>query len=201
MEPTGQPERIFHTGRNARTIFLTAFGAVWFCFGLVILFVPGARGDETPSVASYAIAYCLTFLGGGALVGASLMVFLRSALMVYPEGVMVVDWRGRPTFVAWRDLDSMIVLFQVAHGPRGSCRTATLYLAMASADGSKLRVKAAHLGSQAAYEEVTSTLAARADLACAGKTQLGRRAVEEVWRKGSDSGARWTAGPQQRGRD
>jgi len=203
MEPTGQPERIFHTGRNARTLFIVAWGVLFVLFGGLALGAMLQRGESGARALTVynVIAGSLLILVGLTAVVISLMAFSRSAVSVYREGVLIRDWRGRSTSVPWSDLEGMVVHYQLVASPYGSSQVATLHLVLRYPVGQSARLKVARLGSDAARDEITSTLAARADLAYAGETQLGRSAVEEVWRKGSDSGARWTAGPQQRGRD
>jgi len=96
--PSGPPERIFHTGRNAVSISMMVVGAALLGFGLVplILTRPQQRADLGPA----ALALAVFILGGAWALGGYLLVFLREALAIYPDGLLVTNWRGRQRLIS-----------------------------------------------------------------------------------------------------
>jgi hypothetical protein len=186
MKPTGPPERVFRTGRNQVAITGMIIGAVFLAFGFALLVLTWR--DEKEYLGPLALVLAVFILGGGWALGGYLLVFLREALALYPEGLLVTSWSGRRTFIPWSDLDGIVMAghagFWVTPGTYAAS-TLTLYLLVKAPSGETTRLQVARIGSQATRDEITSALAERAGLTYVGEQQPGLNAGEVAWRRQS----------------
>ena len=188
--PSGQPERIYRTGRNQLSIDGMIVGAVWLAFGLALLVLTWR--DEKENLGPLALVLAVFIPGGGWMFGGCLLVFLREALAIYPEGLLVANWSGRRTLIPWSDLDGMVMASRagpwVSTGPWASiaapsASALTLYLLVKAPSGETTRLEVARIESQATATEITSALAERAGLTYVGDQQQGLSADEVAWHR------------------
>jgi len=189
-KPSGSPERVFHIGRNASSILMVCFGLLWLCVGLLPLLSPNREPGSAYSIGPIALALVVFILGGGAVAGGYLLVFFREALAIHPEGLLRTDWRARQTFIAWSELEGLVTGPPTLYvstsaslwSPAGNW---TLYLVVRQALGDSRRVEAGRIGPRRAYDEITSAIAAHADLEYVGDAPLGLNPGEKAWRRKS----------------
>ena len=195
-QPHGPPERVFHTGRTSAIEFYIYFPLLFALLGAAFLF-PAWAGEGTaeqmPSFKHLAELSMMTAFGWPIVVAGICISmlhtinYLRSALVVYLDGLMFRDWLGRRRFIPWSDLEGVMVAYKVALGTPNAADTpyVTLFLMLRLAGGGTRRLKVSLARQwEPMYADLTSTLAQRADL-----EYLGRSEGQEVWRrKGSTAG-------------
>jgi len=195
-QPHGPPERVFHTGRTTAIEFYIYFPLLFALLGAAFLF-PAWAGEGTaeqmPSFKHLAELSMMTAFGWPIVVAGICISmlhtinYLRSALVVYLDGLMFRDWLGRRRFIPWSDLEGVMVAYKVASGTPDAPDTpyVTLFLMLRLAESGTRRLKVSLARQwEPMYADLTSTLAQRANL-----EYLGRSEGQEVWRrKGSAAG-------------